>query len=78
MCWGDYREIMVSPQQLLFERKSENERVIVAINAAAEPYVFHFNAGCGRAVDLITGADHDFGGGSEVGPFSAHFWKCER
>ena len=48
------------------------------INAAAAPYVFHFDAGCGRAVDLITGKDHDFGAGSEVEPFSAHFWKCER
>ncbi len=78
LCWGDYREIMVSPQQLLFQRTSDHERVIVAINAAPERYTFHFDAGCGRAVDLITGKDHDFGGGSEVGPFSAHFWKCER
>lgn len=78
LCWGDYREVMVSPEQLLFERKTENERVFVAINAAAEPYVFHFDAGCGRAVDLITGKDHDFGAGSEVEPYSAHFWKCER
>ena len=35
-------------------------------------------AGCGRAVDLITGADHDFGGGSTLEPYSCHFWKCER
>ena len=78
LCWGDYREVMVSPEQLLFERKTEDERVFVAINTAAEPYVFHFDAGCGRAVDLITGKDHDFGAGSEVEPYSAHFWKCER
>ncbi len=26
----------------------------------------HFDAGCGRAVDLITGQEHDFGGGSEL------------
>ena len=78
LCWGDYREVMVSPQQLLFERTTKHERVFVAINIAAEPYVFHFNAGCGRAVDLISGADHDFGGGSEVEAFSAHFWLCER
>ena len=78
LCWGDYREVMVSPEQLLFERKTGSERVFVAINAAAEPYVFHFDAGCGRAVDLITGKDHDFGAGSEVEPYSAHFWLCER
>ena len=41
-------------------------------------YVFHFDAQCGRAVDLITGEDHDFGAGSEVGPNSTHYWLCER
>ena len=78
LCWGDYREVAVTPQQLLFLRTTEHERVFVAINISDQPYWFHFDAGCGRAVDLITGADHDFGGGSEVEPFSAHFWKCER
>ena len=34
--------------------------------------------GCGRAVDLISGEKHDFGGGSELPPYSAFFWKCER
>ena len=35
-------------------------------------------AGCGTAVDLITGEPHDFGGGSELPPYSASFWKMER
>lgn len=51
---------------------------LVAINADGNPYDAHFDAGCGRAVDLITGADHDFGGGSTLEPYSCHFWKCER
>ena len=50
----------------------------LAINADGNPYDAHFDAGCGRAVDLITGADHDFGGGSTLEPYSCHFWKCER
>ena len=60
------------------KNQDAHERVFVAINAASEPYTFHFDAQCGRAVDLITGKDHDFGAGSEVEPFSAHFWLCER
>ena len=52
--------------------------MIVAINASDETATLHFNANCGRAVDLITGEDHDFGGGSEVEPYSCHFWLCER
>ena len=34
--------------------------------------------GCGRAVDLITGALHDFGGGSQLPPYSAAYWKMEK
>ena len=56
----------------------EGERVLVAVNADETPYTAHFDAGCGRAVDLITGQDHDFGGGSELPPYSVAFWKCER
>ena len=29
------------------------------------------------AVDIITGDAHDFGGGSELEPYSCHFWKTE-
>ena len=50
----------------------------MAVNADETPYTAHFDAGCGRAVDLITGKDHDFGGGSELPPYSVAFWKCER
>ena len=56
---------------------SQGERVLVAINAAAEPYTAHFNANAGRATDLITGNLHDFGGGSELAPYSAAFWRTE-
>ena len=78
LAWGDYVQVAVQPRQLLFQRQSEHERLFVAINIADEPYTFHFDAGCGRAQDVIDGSDHDFGGGSEVEPFSAHFWLCER
>ena len=54
------------------------ERVLIAVNIDDQPYTAHFDARCGRAVDLITGKMHDFGGGSELPPCSAFFWKCER
>ena len=78
LCWGSYRNVLVQPKQLIFERRVDGERVLVAINADSSPFDAHFDAGCGRAVDLITGADHDFGGGSRLEPFSCYFWKCER
>ena len=36
-----------------------------------------FDAGCGTAVDLITGEKHDFGGGSLLPAYSAYFWLME-
>ena len=76
--YGGFRSVVLTNKQCIFERKSENERVLVAINADSEAYTAHFDAGCGQAVDLITGETHDFGGGSLMEPYSAHFWKCER
>ena len=70
--------MVLTNKQCIFERKTENERVLVAINADNETYTAHFDAGCGMAEDLITGEKHDFGGGSELPPYSAYFWKCER
>ncbi len=76
--YGGYRSVVLTNHQCIFERACEDERVLVAINASDQPYTAHFDAGCGMAVDLITGKPHDFGGGSELPPYSAAFWKMER
>lgn len=75
--YGDFRSVVLTNRQCIFERKTDSERVLVVINADNVPYTAHFDAGCGTAVDLITGNTHDFGGGSELPPYSAFFWKCE-
>ena len=75
--YGDFRSVVLTNRQCIFERKTEKERVLVAINADENPYTAHFDAGCGTAVDLITGEKHDFGGGSELPAYSAYFWKME-
>ncbi len=76
--YGSFRNIVLTNHQCIFERACEEERVLVAINASDAPYTAHFDAGCGMAEDLITGEAHDFGGGSELPPYSAAFWKMER
>lgn len=77
LCSGSYRNILVQPKQLIFERRCGDDRVLVAINADSQPYHAHFDAQAGMAVDIITGDAHDFGGGSELEPYSCHFWKTE-
>lgn len=76
--YGSFRSIVLNNKNCVFERKTDTERVLVAVNADNTEFVAHFDAGCGRAIDLITGKEHDFGGGSELPPYSAYFWKCER
>ncbi|MBD5560782.1 MAG: maltodextrin glucosidase [Clostridia bacterium] len=75
--YGSYRNVVLTNKQIIFEREADGERVLVAINADSEPYTAHFDARAGRATDLITGEMHDFGGGSELAPYSAYFWLVE-
>lgn len=77
LCYGGFRSVLLTNKQCIFERKTDEERVLVTVNADGESFTAHFDAGCGKAVDLITGMEHDFGGGSELPPYSAYFWKME-
>ena len=72
---GDFRILLMTNRQLIFERRLEGERMLAAFNAEAVPYTAHFDAGAGRADELLTGRPHDFGGGSELNPYSASYWR---
>ena len=77
LCEGDYRTLALTNRQFVFQRAVDGERVIVAVNADGEEYTTHFDAGAGRATDLITGEPHDFGGGSRLAPYGVYFWRTE-
>jgi len=59
----------------VFERATDGECVLVAINLADYPYFAHFDAGCSEATELISGERHTFAGGWELPPYSAMIWK---
>lgn len=75
--YGDFRSVLLTNRQCIFERKTDTERILVAINADSELFHADFNAGCGTALELITGTMHDFGAGSDLPPYSAAYWKME-
>ena len=77
LCYGDYREVLLTNRQYIFQRQADEDRVLVAVNADSQPYTAHFDAGCGQAVNLLTGEIHDFGGGSTLAPCSVAFWRCK-
>lgn len=75
--YGSIRQVVLTNRQCIIERKSEHERMLIAVNIDENEYTAHFDAGCGQAEELITGTTHDFGGGSVLPPYSVQFWKME-
>ena len=75
--YGTFRSVVLTNRQCIWERKTEQERILIAINADAVNYHVDFDAGCGQAVELIHGVLHDFGGGSDLPAYSAAIWKME-
>lgn len=75
LCNGAYKNVVIQNHQLLFERCSEKERVIVAINAA--DYVYTANAGelNGTATDLVTAQKVTMNGSLELKPYSVQYLK---
>lgn len=57
LCYGDYKNLYINNQQLLFERASSNEKVIVAINLSDKevsiPYTLN-----GTYTDLLSGQSY--------------------
>ncbi len=71
--YGGFKSLALTNRQCVYERESEAGRVIVAINADENPFTAHFDARAGRAKDLITGAEIDFGGGLDIPPYTVYF-----
>ncbi len=77
LCSGSYRQVYLTNQQFIFERKCETQRYLVAVNAAAEAHTAHFNAEAGCAKDVLSGKAVDFGGGFDMAPYSVQFLEME-
>lgn len=71
---GEYKELALTNKQFVFEKSYQGQRIIVALNLDEDIYYLHFNANAGRAIELITNHDHDFGGGSQLPPKSIQYW----
>ena len=71
--YGDFKSLVLTNRQCVFERNCDDSRVMVAINADENQYTAHFDARAGRARDLITGAEIDFGGGLDIPGYTVYF-----
>ena len=75
LCNGAYKNVVIQNHQLVFERCSEKERVIVAINAAEYPYTANAGELNGTAADLLTGETVTMNGQLELKPYSVQYLK---
>ena len=75
LCNGSYRNIVIQNHQLVFERCTESERVIVAINAADYPYTAWHGDLNGTATELLTDTEVTLNGGVELPPYSVQYLR---
>ena len=61
--YGDFSELVLENQHCIFVRRFEDERILCAVNASDGEHTFHADFGAGRALDMISGEEVDFGGG---------------
>lgn len=75
LCFGGYQTLCLTNEQLVFQREAGGEKMIIAINAASNPFTAHFNAGAGEGIDVLSGNTQRFENGAELPPYSAFYWK---
>ena len=77
LCNGAYKNIVIQNHQLVFERRSEKERVIVAINAADYTYTAQHGDLNGNAQELLGGDKISLEGSLEMEPYSVMYLRFE-
>lgn len=71
--YGNFRSIVLTNRQCIFERGDETGRVLVAINADSQDYMAYFDTRCQEFTDLITGNTVKADGGCLLPAYSAFF-----
>ena len=75
LCHGSYRNVVLTSHQLIFERRTDDERMLVAINASDAPFTAHNGELGGTMTDLLTGNEIQMSGQLEMPPYSVQYLK---
>lgn len=75
LCHGSYRNVVLTNHQLIFERRTDDERMLVAINASDAPFTAHNGELGGTTTDLLTGNEIQMSGQLEMPPYSVQYLK---
>lgn len=75
LCNGSYRNIVIQNHQLIFERTSESERILAAINISSEPYTAYHGELRGEFTELLSSESVAMDGKLELPPYSVQYFK---
>ena len=75
LCNGSYRNVVIQNHQLIFERCSEKERILVTVNASDSPYTAWHQELNGTVHDLISDTEIHMDGKLEMAPYSTMYLK---
>ena len=75
LCHGSYRNVVLTNHQLIFERKTDDERILVAINASDTPFTASSGELGGSMTNLLTGNEIQMNGQLELPPYSVQYLK---
>lgn len=75
LCDGSYKNIVIQNHQLIFERRTEAERVLVAVNASDSEYTANHGELQGNAMNLLTEKEIELNGQLILPPYSIQYLK---
>ena len=75
LCNGGYHNVVITNHQLIFERKSKKEKILVAINASASDFTAENGELRGDYTDLITGREGTLNGRLDMKPYSVQYLR---
>lgn len=74
--YGDFRSVVLTNRQCVFQRETDNERIFVAINAEEAPYVARFDGGSDHFTELITEREIPFHGEISLPGYSVQYFQA--
>lgn len=76
--YGGFQSVVLNNKQCIFARRTDDETVLVCINAEENDYTAYFNVQSNSAVDLLTGERVELNGSFTMKGYGVNFLKLER
>lgn len=77
LCNGSYYNVVMQNHYLIFERRTDKEQVLVAINASADKQAVHHPSFHGEYKELLTDRSGQLNGQLELLPYSVQYLKIQ-